>query len=67
MHPIDEGIADIYVEVMDTALPCVEVDPDINIVLLEEIQSYLAGDRSLDDVIPVMDNRIRTIVSEKMT
>ncbi len=67
MHPIDEGIADIYVEMMDTALPCVEVDPDINIVLLEEIQSYLAGDRSLDDVIPVMDNRIRTIVSEKMT
>ena len=40
-------------------------DADIDIIVYEEIQPYLAGDKSLDDVIKVMNDRARTVMNER--
>lgn len=40
-------------------------DADIDIIVYEEIQPYLAGDKSLDDVIKIMNDRARTVMNER--
>lgn len=40
-------------------------DADIDIIVYEEIQSYLAGDKSLDDVIRIMNDRAKTVMNER--
>ena len=40
-------------------------DADIDIIVYEEIQPYLVGDKSLDDVIKIMNDRARTVMNER--
>lgn len=40
-------------------------DADIDIIVFEEIQPYLAGDKSLDEVIKIMNDRARTVMNER--
>lgn len=40
-------------------------DADIDIIVYEEIQPYLAGDKSLDEVIKIMNDRARTVLNER--
>ena len=63
--PDNEAVTDIYIDALDQALPASYCDPDILIVMFEEIQPYFAGDMTLDEVIPVMENRCNLIIDEK--
>lgn len=63
--PDNEAVTDIYINALDQALPASYCDPDILIVMFEEIQPYFAGDMTLDEVIPVMENRCNLILDEK--
>ena len=43
----------------------VRSDADIDIIIYEEIQPYLVGDKSIDDVIKIMNDRARTLIIER--
>ncbi len=40
-------------------------DSSIMIIMREEIQAYFAGDKSLDEVIEIINNRARTYYGER--
>ena len=40
-------------------------DTEIINVIMEETAPYFAGQKSLDDVVTVIDNRIRTLLEER--
>lgn len=62
---IDEGVAELYINAMDTALPTSNLDPDVKVVLYEEIQAYFAGAKTLDEIIPIIEDRCETIINER--
>ncbi|MBQ5520047.1 MAG: extracellular solute-binding protein, partial [Clostridiales bacterium] len=41
------------------------VDAAINMILIEEMPAYFAGQKTLDQVIPVMQNRIQKVLDER--
>ena len=43
----------------------VRSDAAIEIIIYEEIQPYLVGDKSIDDVIKIMNDRARTVINER--
>ncbi|MCQ2528889.1 MAG: extracellular solute-binding protein [Saccharofermentans sp.] len=40
-------------------------DPSINIIITEEIPAYLSGQKKIDDVISVIENRANTVLGER--
>lgn len=62
---IDEGVTDLYINAMDAALPSSNLDPDIKVVLNEEIQAYFVGAKTLDEIIPLIEDRCSTIINER--
>ena len=61
----DEDVIGRYIDIMDNAQPAYNLDPDVRKVMFEEIQPYFAGDRTLDELIPVMEDRCNTIIAER--
>ena len=43
----------------------VRSDSDIDIIIYEDIQPFLARDKSLDDTIKIMNNRAGTVIKER--
>ncbi|MCQ2529154.1 MAG: extracellular solute-binding protein [Saccharofermentans sp.] len=41
------------------------IDPSISIILSEEIQPYLEDQKSLDEIIDILQNRVDTVVEER--
>ena len=41
------------------------VDAAINMILIEEMPAYFAGQKTLDQVVPVMQNRIQKVLDER--
>ncbi len=62
---LDTRATDWYCDAMDSALPSVYCDPDILKVMFEEIQPYFAGQKTLDEVIPIIEDRCSTIINER--
>ncbi len=40
-------------------------DPSINLIVYEEMQAYFAGDKTLDEVILIMNDRAQTVLNER--
>lgn len=40
-------------------------DSDITMILYEEMQAYFAGDKSLDEIIPIIEDRCQTVLNER--
>lgn len=56
---------EIWTAAMDNAEGIISYDPDINIILMEELQPYFAGDKTIDEIIPLIEDRVRTVQSER--
>ena len=41
------------------------IDSEINIILIEEMPAYFSGQKTLDDVISVMEDRVQTFLDER--
>ena len=41
------------------------VDAAINMILIEEMPAYFAGQKTLEQVIPIMQNRIQKVLDER--
>ncbi len=65
MARLNGNEADIYIEVLTSSSELVYEDADINVILYEEIQAYFAGDKTLDEVIPIIEDRAQTVLNER--
>ncbi|MCQ2532542.1 MAG: hypothetical protein MJ093_07545 [Saccharofermentans sp.] len=62
---ITDDYIDKYVEMLQNAESLYEYDASIAMIMYEELQAYFAGDKTLDEVIPIIENRCQTVLDEK--
>lgn len=60
----DESLIDDYVNLIKTADSVLSIDPNILVIVREEMPAYFAGQKSLHDVILIINNRAQTVVDE---
>jgi len=63
--PISQDIIDNYVTFIDNASFYYSTDYTITMIISEEMPSYFEGQKSLDEVINVINNRVGTMVAER--
>ena len=62
---VDESIIESYKKVLLSGSKINNLDPAIIVVLREEIPPYFVDQKSLDEILPVINNRVKTILSER--
>ena len=62
---IDNSVVDQMITMFDGLYLLKPVDPAVKIIVREEIQAYLAGQKSLDEIIGIINDRAHTVVSER--
>ena len=55
---------DEYIDLLSSSYGGINIGDEIEEILREESSSYFNGQKSMDDVIPVMQNRIQTVLNE---
>ena len=64
--PFNGGeLIDVYRDIIASVDRKNMTDSSIMIIMREEIQAYFAGDKSLDEVIEIINNRARTYYGER--
>ena len=63
--PVDAGVAASYKDVLLSASVIDNMDPAILVVLREEVPPYLLDQKSFDEVIKILQNRVTTIIAER--
>lgn len=58
-------VADKLLEIVANVNHSYKSDSDIDIIIYEEMQPYLAGDKTLDEVIKIMNDRAKTVMDER--
>ena len=53
-----------YIGILSLSYGGMSIGSDIDDIIHEESSAYFSGSRALDDVIPVMENRIQTVLNE---
>lgn len=65
VNMLDDSVVSDFASLVDS-LNCTYVDDSsINAILREEIPSYLEGQKTLDQIIPVLNDRIQTVINER--
>ena len=55
---------DKYIDILSSSYGGMSIGSSIEEILIEESSAYFNGSRAIDDVIPVMQNRIQTVINE---
>ena len=58
---IIQGLADNCIEISHVSI----VDPTISVIISEEIQPFLAGDKSIDEILVILQDRVDTVLAER--
>ena len=64
LRTIPHEAIDRYIAILSSSYGGMSVGSDIESIINEEASAYFTGSRALDDVIPVMQNRIQTVLNE---
>ena len=62
---IDNKVVKDYEEMLNSSSVISEADPAIIIIVTEEMPAYFTGQKSLDDVIKIINDRSQTYVNER--
>ncbi|MBR5358077.1 MAG: extracellular solute-binding protein [Clostridiales bacterium] len=62
---VDETAAEAYVEAIENCTGLDRSDPSVNAILKEEMPAYFEGQKSIDDVIPIIEDRVQTFLNER--
>ena len=62
---VDKSAVDVYEKVIRSCSCSISEDPSISVIVKEEMPAYLTGQKSLDDVIKIINDRSKTVVSER--
>ncbi len=58
-------VVDEYASYLSSANVCPKIDPQALVIVYEELQAFYNGDKSIDEVIGIIENRINNMVDEK--
>ena len=64
-EPLDETVIASYKSVLQSASVTNNIDPAILIVLREELPPYFLDQKSFDDVLKIIQDRVSTIIAER--
>ena len=64
-HSIDYSIADEYKSVLESCTYINFTDPSIVAIVREEMPSYFCGQKTLDEVISIVEDRTQTLLDER--
>lgn len=59
------GALEVYSELADSLSGTTSGDTDIHVIIYEEMAPYFAGDKTLEEVIPIIEDRIQTLLNER--
>ena len=62
---IDPVVIQIYKDMICSCSICQSVDPAIEIIINEEMPAYFTGQKSFDDVVNLINNRVTTVLNEQ--
>ena len=62
---VDKSAVDEYEKAIRSCSSAVYEDPSISLIIKEEMPAYLTGQKSLDAVIGIINDRVKTVVSER--
>ena len=65
MPLVDESVIESYKKILLSGSVIDNTDPAIIVVLREEMPPYFVDQKSLDEIIPIIKNRVTTILSER--
>lgn len=63
----DESVIETYKKVLLSGSVIDNLDPAIIVVIREEMPPYFVDQKTLDDILPIINNRVKTIISERAT
>lgn len=64
---LEDSVADDYYNAANNIDSIYRMDTSIAPILEEELPSYFAGQKSIDDIISVVNNRSQTVIDERAT
>lgn len=56
---------DSYIDTLKSASCISELDPSIMVIIMEEIPAYFAGQKTIEDVASVIEDRAQTVIDER--
>jgi hypothetical protein len=62
---MDESNIPAFEEFVDSIDCCYINDASINAIIREEMPSFFEGQKSLDQIIPVLNDRVSTVLTER--
>ena len=65
MEPLDESLVGEFEDVILSCESARLSDPSVSIIVSEEIQAYLEGQKSLDETIDILQDRVQTVLDER--
>ena len=63
--PLSKDIVDYYINQISDAVTVPDMDSGIIVIMNEEMPAYYSGQKSLDDVIEIIENRVNLMLSEQ--
>ncbi len=64
LHPLNDEQVDRFKKIIDSADGVMEIDYNLTDIVLEEAEAYFKGDKSVDEVTGIIQNRVGTYVNE---
>ena len=62
---LDESAAQVYLETVENCSGLNRSDPAVNSILKEEMPAYFTGQKTLEEVIPILEDRVQTFLNER--
>ena len=62
---LTDEFADWYISEVSDAIVVPDINPTVMMIMCEEMPAYFAGDKTLDEVIGVIENRINLLINEQ--
>lgn len=62
---VDESIIDDYNKILKSASTVMSMDPSIYIIINEELPAYFKGQKKIEDVAAIIEDRAQTVVDER--
>lgn len=65
IYKCDENSIDIYIDTLKNASRIVSLNPNIQLIVNEEIRAYFLGDKSIEEVAKIIEDRAQTVIDER--
>ena len=64
-YEIDDSVVGEYEKMIESCKSMSTFDPALELIVQEEIPAYFSGQKSLDEVINIINDRSKTYLSER--